>query len=147
MQEIIPHLPWLWIISGVVMIIMEFFTPGFVICFFGAGAVLTGLVSGIFPGLIPVWQIIVFIISGTFFTFVGRKVFHGTISGKNNDIDTEDPAGENAVVTSEITQMSPGKVEFRGSFWNAVASETLPAGTPVKIVKRENITLTVTKIQ
>ncbi len=146
MNDLFIHLPWAWIICGIIMIIMEFFTPGFIICFFGAGAVLTGLLAGIFPALPPVWQIVFFIISGTLLTFIGRKLFHGNISGKTNDIDAGDFAGKTAVVSTEISPGIQGKVEFRGSFWNAVAAENLPAGTPVKIIKRENITLTVTKL-
>lgn len=146
MNEFASHLQWVWIIVGIVMILMEFVTPGFVICFFGAGAVLTGFFAGIFPAMPLIWQIIIFVVSGIVFTLTGRKLFRGNISGKTNDIDADDFAGQNAVVSADITPGTPGKVEFRGSFWNAVADESLPAGTPVKIVKRENLTLTVTKL-
>jgi len=39
-----------------------------------------------------------------------------------------------------------GRVEFNGTLWSAESAETIPAGTPVEIIKRENLTLVVRSI-
>ena len=41
----------MWLALGLVLAVSEFFVPGFVIIFFGAGAILTGIVKLVFSGL------------------------------------------------------------------------------------------------
>ncbi len=38
-----------WLVAGLVMCALEFVVPGFIIIFFGAGAVLTAFATLIFP--------------------------------------------------------------------------------------------------
>ena len=135
---------WMWIVAGIILMLSEFVIPGFVVCFFGAGMVLTGVLAAIFPCVGLTWQIVVFAVAGTVFTLIGRRLFHGGRSGNEKDVDLDDFSGENATVTEAIAPDHPGKVEFRGSFWTAEAGEELAAGETVRIVKRENLTLTVT---
>ena len=42
---------WVWLVGGVALGILEVFAPGFIFLGFAAGAVLTGLVLAVFPGL------------------------------------------------------------------------------------------------
>ena len=63
----------LWLILGVVLIIAEVFTLGFVLFWFGIGA-LTAALAG-FIGAGPVWQFLVFfVVSGTL-TAMSRTIF------------------------------------------------------------------------
>ena len=135
---------WIWIIAGIVLTVSEFVIPGFVVCFFGAGAIFTGLLLWLFPEISLTWQIAVFIAASLVFTLVGRRIFHGKRAGGIPDVDQDDFAGEIAVVTETISPDHPGKVEFRGSYWTAVADTGLAVGTTVRIIKRDNLTLTVT---
>ena len=57
-----------------------------------------------------------------------------------------DIVGQRAVVTQAIGPNRPGKVELRGANWEAAAGETLEPGTPVRVVKKESISLTVERI-
>ena len=134
---------WMWIAGGVILMISEFVIPGFVVCFFGAGAVLTGIVAAIFSALGLTWEIAIFIVSSIVFTLVGRKLFHGGKVRDPNDLDDVDLSDGLAVVTEAIAPGHPGKVEFRGSFWTALAETEISVGTSVRILKRDNLTLTV----
>ncbi|HUV08829.1 MAG TPA: hypothetical protein VMX75_13935 [Spirochaetia bacterium] len=46
-------LPFIWSVAGILMMISETFIPGFVIFFFGLGALANGLLTAVFPGLRP----------------------------------------------------------------------------------------------
>ena len=39
---------WWWLIAGVMLILAEFVVPGVFICFFGVGAILTGIAVKVF---------------------------------------------------------------------------------------------------
>ena len=73
---------WIWIVAGIAMIVSEFAVPAFVICFFGAGAVLTGLLLLLCPGIGLAWQLLIFSIASIAFTLTGRKLFAGSRNGK-----------------------------------------------------------------
>ncbi|MCI5779172.1 MAG: NfeD family protein [Lentisphaeria bacterium] len=136
---------WTWIVIGTVMLVAELVIPGFVICFFGAGAILTGLILIMCHGLTITWQVVIFVIASVVFTLCGRRIFLGRESGTAGDIDQDDPTGETAVVAEAIAPNRTGKVEFRGSFWTAEADSELAVGTEVRIVRRDNLVLTVSK--
>ena len=135
---------WIWIIAGIVLTVSEFVIPGFVVCFFGVGAIFTGLLLWLFSGIGLTWQIVIFVAASLIFTLVGRRIFHGKRAGDIDDVDQDDFSGEIAVVTEAVSPNHPGKVEFRGSYWTALADAELAVGTTVRIIKRENLTLTVT---
>ena len=134
---------WIWIVAGIAMIVSEFAVPAFVICFFGAGAVLTGLLLLLCPGIGLAWQLLIFSIASIAFTLTGRKLFAGSRNGRVEDPDQDAVSGETATVAETIAPDRPGKVEFRGSFWTAVSDRELAAGQLVFVIKRDNLTLTV----
>ena len=137
---------WIWTVGGVVLTVSEFVIPGFVVCFFGVGAIFTGLLVCLCPGFSLTWQIVTFIVASLIFTLVGRRIFHGRRSGDIDDVDQDDFSGETAVVTEAVSPNHPGKVEFRGSYWTAVSDADIAVGVTVRIIKRENLILTV-KVQ
>lgn len=140
-----------WLISGVVFILAEFIIPGFVICFFGASAIVTSVICMLFPALPFAWHILIFTVLGAALLLACRKLMPGIFKGKektaaSEDIDSDSVAGNNCICTETISPNAPGKVEFRGSLWNAVSSDTIPAGSRCIIKSRTNLTLEVTKL-
>jgi len=138
---------WIWVVAGIVLMVSEFVIPGFVVCFFGAGAILAGLTLFVFPCLGLTWQILLFVLASVVFTLIGRKIFLGGRSEDPDDVDRDDFTGATATVVESISPDRPGKVEFRGSFWTAVSDRELAAGAVVRIVRRGNLTLTVSDKQ
>ena len=84
---------WIWIVAGIAMIVSEFAVPAFVICFFGAGAVLTGLLLLLCPGIGLAWQLLIFSIASIAFTLTGRKLFAGSRNGRMEDPDQDAVSG------------------------------------------------------
>ena len=73
------------------------------------------------------------------------SVFKGRDSISDIDIDLDDVSGATATAITDIAADGTGKVEFRGTLWNAVSGEDISTGDIVRIISRKNITLIVEK--
>jgi len=147
MLENIPP-QYVWIVVGLVIMSMELFLPGFILCFFGLGAVLTGLLLIFIPMGVNTQLVlfsVLFILSLVSFRRCAQGYFTGRVSGKNpSGRPLEVHAGETAIVVEDIIPNSPrGKVEFHGSFWNADSDVEIVKGAKVTIVERRDLTFKV----
>jgi membrane protein implicated in regulation of membrane protease activity len=131
-----------WIIAGLLMLILELFIPGVVIVFFGAGAILTGIISAIVQ--IP-WQfeVLIFVVSSLLMLVFMRKYIVKKFNKKDRSGETEDIIGAEALVDVKITPKTPGKVMYRGSLWRAESEVEIEPGTRVRIIGKRSIVLIV----
>jgi len=140
--------PFVWGLIGVLLIAFEMVIPGFTIFFFGAGALLTALVSAVVP---PVAsnigsQLLLWAVSSVLsFAFLRRhfaKIFRGTVL--NRSISNEG-LGEVVTVLETISPDKQGRVRYRGTSWKAVSlTETFEPGNKAEIIEISGLTLTVT---
>ncbi|MEI6091952.1 MAG: NfeD family protein [bacterium] len=131
-----------WIIAGLLMLLLELIIPGVVIGFFGAGALLAGLIGWIFD--IP-WQaeVIIFLVSSLLMIQFMRKYIIKKFNKKDLSGEIEDIIGAEAVVAVKITPQEPGKVQFRSSLWKAESDEEIAPETRVRIIGKRSIVLIV----
>jgi len=139
--------PWvIWFLIGLALLLLEFSIPGVIFFFFGIGAWITAFIT-LFRDISLNTQLAIFIISSVMLLIFLRKwlktVFVGRTIDENIPKDFDEYVGEKTTVIEEITKNKKGKVEFRGSIWDAESNETIPAGTAVEIIGRNNITLVV----
>ncbi len=141
-----PGPPFFWSLLGLLLIAAEMIIPGFVIFFFGSGAIITGFLSALIPGLSANFTLqgIIWIVSSVLtFSFFRKKfarIFRGTIL--NKEINTD--LGHTVKVLETITPEKPGRVRFQGTSWKAISyTETFEPGVMVDIVKEENLTFVV----
>lgn len=145
-------LKYLWILLGLAIMSMELFAPGFIIVFFGLGAVLTGLLLIFIPMGINT-QLVLFAVISILLLASFRKMAQGYFVGRTANPNptggpTEVFTGETAIVTEDILPNSPkGKVEFHGSFWNADADVEIAKGKKVTVLSRRNLTLKVKPLE
>ena len=81
-------LPLYWAIAGVILIISEFFIPGFVIFFFGAGALLNALLTVVIQALrsnIPV-QVLIWLGFSGLSLFTLRKYFSKIFTASDEEV-------------------------------------------------------------
>ena len=132
----------LWAILGVVLIIAEIFTFGFVLFWFGIGAFAAVLISwlGFGFGL----QFLVFAIVSIVLTVLSRKIFanfyaHDEENLLKTGIDTL--PGQVGTVTSESKgALKEGAVKVYGSTWTAFPADSstiLVEGEKVEVVRVE----------
>jgi len=140
----------IWFVIGIVLLILEFAVPGVIILFFGIGALVVGVMNIIFDPSLDV-QLIIFILTSLLLLITMRRYLKTVFTGKVNsapdeDDGNEDIIGNTVIVIKEITPEMPGKVEFRGTSWNAVAEEKIEKGKRARITGKESITLQVKKL-
>jgi membrane protein implicated in regulation of membrane protease activity len=140
-----------WVAAGCAFVVAEFFVPQFILIFFGAGAILTGI--GVLLGL-PLRSGIPFgFFAGSSFLLLlaTRRTMRRIFRGLTPDVaDTEpgfdDFIGHEAKVVSGFdSHPHVGRVEFRGTDWTATAPGSLRAGERVSIVGRDGQSLQVEK--
>lgn len=134
----------LWLIAGIVLILAEFAAPGFIVFFFGVGAILTAITTwlGITPETAS--QSLVFGISSLALLFGLRRfakgIFVGSSDPTSGDLD-DDFTGREARVIQDIPGgIADGRVEIKGAEWKARAEAPIPAGSTVIIRRREGLT-------
>ena len=134
----------IWFLIGLVLIILEFALPGVITIFFGIGAWLVSLLCLIFD--IPLnLQIILFIIVSIVSLVLLRKSVKRLFENRSEkEVDElHEYLDQKVTVITAISPDKPGRVEFRGSSWNAESDEDIPEGATVKIIDKKNITLIV----
>ena len=137
----------IWFLAGLILVVVEFVIPGVVVIFFGIGALLIGFMC-LFIDIPVNLQLFLFLIISLLLLLSLRKWFENLFAERlyssEDEAETMDGFyGKQASVTKEITPQKAGKVEFRGSFWDAESDETITEGSSVEIINKNNITLTV----
>jgi membrane protein implicated in regulation of membrane protease activity len=142
-------LPYLWLLAGVLLIGLELLTPGFVVVFFGIGALITGILSLLIPGMPGAFlaQFLTWGATSLLSLIALRRFFTRTFRGKEIADDGHDEfVGQTVEVIEAITHNKAGRVRFQGTTWKAVTYDSdLAAGDSAEIMKKDNITLIVSK--
>jgi len=136
---------WHWIVFGLGLVMLEMLLPGFVLIWFGAGAILVGGLLYIFPGLGWEWQFFIFSI------FSVMSLFGWRYWSKNNEIDNPESGVLNqrgkALIGRETLLIEPivngvGRIQVDDTFWR-VNGEDLENGKLVRVVDVDGATLKV----
>jgi len=129
----------IWIAIGIICMIIEIITPGFLFFSFGVGAIVTGLTGRVFDNLLI--QLVIFSVS-TLTSFLLMKRFAGFLLKKDerNDSNIYALKYKTGVVTKIILPHQKGYVKIDGEEWSAVSEDqtaTISEGSVVKIRKTE----------
>lgn len=135
---------WVWVILGFVLLAAEMVSAGLFLMFFGVGGIVVGgLVR--FHVIEAAWvQWLTFsVVSLGSMALLRKPLQHALKINVRKDQDTM--LGERAVATEEMAAGGLGKVELRGSTWQAhnVGSTPVKSGQGCKVEKVEGITLLV----
>ncbi len=129
---------WLiWLGVGVIFIVAELVVPAFIVIFFGVGALIAGA-TAFFGSSVQV-QLVVFGLSSLALILLLRRTMARIFTGDDaEDEEEEDHAiGRVVEVAEAIEPPQPGRVKFQGSFWTARSADPAPAGSMVRIIKRD----------
>jgi membrane protein implicated in regulation of membrane protease activity len=134
-----------WFIIGLVLFLAELVVPGFVIFFFGFGAWVTALACLMFhPG--TNLQIVIFAVTSTLSLVALRRIIQEKFFyGKSDGSDTveDEFTGKVGVATTDFGPNVVGKVEFKGTTWNAECDTKITEGQPVIIIRKSSFNLIV----
>jgi membrane protein implicated in regulation of membrane protease activity len=137
----------MWAVIAVLGLLLELSSGDFFIMCFAIGAVGAAVASP-FAGFY--WQLGVFAVVTLFSIFQVRpfalRYLH---RGEDNRVSNADAIiGQTGRVSQTIPAGGFGRVALSGDDWKAEAvdQEELPVGTPVRVVSRESIIITVERI-
>ena len=112
---------WLFVVFGVLCMVIEIFTPGFVILWFGIAFLLTAI-PVYFEA--PLWVIILtYSISLFVLTVFVRKIVLRISSGENSGIKTNADAiiAQQGIVVEEVNRINgTGRVRVNRETWTAI---------------------------
>lgn len=117
---------WIWLALGLVLMVIELATPsGFFVMFFGLGALTVGVLTRL--GIAgPAWmEWLLFTVFSIVYVLLFRDRLQQRVQQPDADnIDTL--IGEVAVPRERIPPAGIGRVELRGTIWNARNDSTVP---------------------
>lgn len=147
------NIAWiLWTVLGVALIIAEVFTPGFVLLWFGIGALVAALASFLGAGL-PA-QFLVFISLSSVLTALSRTIFANYFTRRDEPDGLKTgaaalPGKVGTVVTSSRGALNEGAVKVFGSTWTAYPAEGEPpleAGDRVVVERLQGASIYVRRV-
>ena len=147
---------WLWIpwvILGLVLIVAEVFTPGFVLLWFGIGALAAALASLVGVDSLAI-QFAIFAIVSIALTAASRTIFVNYFSREKTGDSLRTgmealPGKIGTVVSSSRGALNEGAVKVFGSTWTAYpddGEEPLEAGERVRVERMEGASLYVRRV-
>ena len=129
---------WLiWFVVGIGLAFLELFMPGLVIIFMALGCWIVAGVLLIWP--LTVTQQVLLFIGGTVVSIVllrkwFMRTFRGIASDKAHTGYDDFPQGVHVQVVKGISPNANGRIQFRGTLWDASADEEIKEGETVEIV-------------
>ena len=137
---------WGWMTFGLILMILELFIPGTFIVWFGFGAVLTGLVNGLYP-LSIAGQLGFFALFSAISVFFGFFVYK-KLFGANKQKGTQDQVGAHRYIGQSFKVVEPivegtGKVAVGDTVWLAKSNKDIAKGKMVKVVDAKGTVLIV----
>ncbi|MBA2335515.1 MAG: NfeD family protein [Acidobacteriota bacterium] len=146
------QLGWiLWLVIGIILIIAEVFTLGFVLLWFGVGAIAAALAG--FLGAPFVFQFLIFALVSIALTAMSRTIFAKYLSHSDENtlkMGVDSLPGQVGTVTlGSKGAMQEGAVKVYGSTWTAfpIDGETeLVEGEKVEVVSVKGSSIYVRRI-
>lgn len=116
------YIPYLWLLIGAVFLLAEIFTSGFVLCWFGLGAIAAGILSFLHVGF--GLQILTFLMISGALTMASRTIFERFLMrfgpGRSVKTGMESLPGQvGTVVEKSEGEMHRAAVQVYGSTWTA----------------------------
>ncbi|PJZ78912.1 NfeD family protein [Leptospira neocaledonica] len=144
------NLSYLWIASGIILMVAELFIPGTFVFFLGLSASIIGAVSYFiemkFWTQILAWGILSGILIWLGASFL-RKFFPS--ASEKAILNPEEGPGRIVLVSKDVlVERKGGRVVFQGTEWDAISkSKRIEAGKRVRILERENLTFVVEPLE
>ena len=134
---------WIWVLGGLALLAVELMTPGgFFVIFFGIGALIVGLLTGL--GLIEAGWLQWLLFSAV--SIVSLLLFRKPLLEWMKQREPQRPpvdslVGETAVVTEDLSPGGTGKAELRGTSWSVRSRDQLRRGQRARVERVDGLTL------
>ena len=129
----------IWLIISGLFFIGEMITVGFLIFWFGIGALIAMIVSFVTSNIVI--QTAVFVISSTILIFTTKPFVKKFVNVKTTKTNAFSIIGKKAIVKKEIKPHSIGQIKINGEVWSAESEneDTIPEGSEVEILEIKGV--------
>lgn len=137
----------MWLIISGIFFVAEIITTGFLVFWFGVGAIFAMLVSLFCQSLFI--QALVFIVVSVILMIFTRPLVNKIISIRDTmPTNIYNIINKEAYVMEDITNNDyTGKVKINGELWSAISDNPLKTGTKVKIIEVDGVKLKVEPVK
>tara|TARA_B110000495_G_C22928488_1_gene542682 strand:- start:264 stop:716 length:453 start_codon:yes stop_codon:yes gene_type:complete len=142
---------WHWLVLGMALMMIEIVLPSFIALWFGAGAVLVGLLLLISPELVLEVQILIWIAASVVFTWLWFKYLKPKAIDKTKaGLSREAIVGQTGLVISKPLDNKRGELRFSipilgNEEWDFICDQDVESGDRVVIRDVSGNTLIVAK--
>ena len=143
MESVSPIL--IWFLLGIAFFVTELVLPAFILFFLGIGAWFTASVLAVAHVSLTA-QMVLFLVSSLVSLVLLRTWLRSIFLGNSSEEEGSaivNSGSSTGVVTEAIIPPGHGRVQYGGSFWQAIADEPIPVDTVVQILERKNLTVQV----
>jgi inner membrane protein len=132
-----------WFIAGFVLFLLEFVMPGFILFFFAVGAWIVAILT-LFFNLSINTQLIIFLVSSILTILLFRKWLKKLILTRKATSEIEEELiGKTGRAETFIGPGQNGKIDFKGTSWEAQSDDKIEKGENVTIIGNDSILLIV----
>jgi len=138
-----------WIILGVVLMVVEIFTPTFFVFWFGLGSLAAAVAAYFWENTIV--ELLIFIVVSGILVLSTRKLAKKITGEQPRSINIDEIVGKEAIVIERVdNKAGTGVVKVNGDMWRAMADNDdthYEKGQRVKILKVEGAHVVVTSVE
>ena len=136
-----------WLIIAGLCLVIEIYTVGFFIFWFGVGALFALIVSLVTNNLFI--QVVVFLITSSLFVISTKPLMKKFVkSEKTIPTNFFSLSGKQGIVTEKIDSTTEtGQVKVRGELWSAISDEDIEKDSKVKVLGIDGVKLKVEKVK
>ncbi|MBV2235294.1 MAG: NfeD family protein [Sterolibacterium sp.] len=141
---------WHWAVGGILLVIAELALPGFVVIWFGLGALLVALLLALLPDIGLTTQLLVWLMVALSLLAVWFKVFRRDAHKTRIGMSQASLLGEIGLLTHDVAPFQKGQMRLQkpmlgSELWPCIADTALCAGERVKVLAVEGSLLKVGK--
>ncbi len=130
-----------WLVTAIVLAIIEASTINLVTIWFIASALVALLLA--YLGVSTPIQIAVFVLLGVVLLVLTKKPLEKLLKKTKQKTNADRVLDMTGIVTEDITENKPGEVKVDGKKWTAISTQTIKEGSKVKILKIDGVKLIV----
>lgn len=133
----------IWFLLGFILFLLEFAVPGLILFFFAIGAWIVAILTFFFDVSLNL-QLVIFLGSSIITILLFRKSLKNIMWSRKNATEIEDEfIGKTGKAETFIGPGQNGKVDFKGTSWDAKSDDIIEKGENVTVIGNESILLIV----
>jgi len=122
-----------WIILGVLLMVLEIFTPTFFVFWFGLGSLAAAIVAYFYENTI--FELLTFIVVSGILVLSTRKLAKKITGEEVRSINIDEIIGKEAIVIEQIdNKLGKGVVKVSGDMWRAVSVDDVVIQSGEKVI-------------